>query len=396
MKKLTIVLIMLLLLTGCRGEEFMTLRGRVIDDMTGEGLAGVRVEIGDIDLKTNTSGFFILEDIPVVEEVPLEDRFVKVGVSGYNTFVQELILEKGDKSLEIRLSPYSTKEESNDKVDEGNLKEQDLRGGIKLPEDINDGWSKDTNIVEERDEGLYDWERSIIQATGFGISPSFTKNKTQARIMAREAAITAAQRRLIELIDGVQIDSKQTVRNAQIESDIIERRISGLLKGARIVEEKELDEDSYMVVMEVHLYGKEGVIEAVLPILEGDGKSSRPIDNKEPNVKVNYTGVIINGTSDLKPALAPNIYSSRGELIYGMDTINVDGVVIDGLVSYSRSLADAKNNSRVGNNPLIIDTKGSRGDYNTDLIVSNNDAKVMKALEREGILSERRVIIVLN
>ncbi|WP_027338825.1 DUF5050 domain-containing protein [Halonatronum saccharophilum] len=139
------IVITLLLLTGCRGEEFMTLRGRVIDDITGEGLAGVGVEIGDIDLKTNSSGGFILEDIPVVEDIPLKERLIKVGVPGYRTFVEELILEEGDKNIDIRLRPSRVRNFFfvSDKDGSKSIYLGDIYGGerTKLTDSNSNDWS---------------------------------------------------------------------------------------------------------------------------------------------------------------------------------------------------------------------------------------------------------------
>ncbi|WP_027338824.1 LPP20 family lipoprotein [Halonatronum saccharophilum] len=258
-----------------------------------------------------------------------------------------------------------------------------------------------SSIFAEKDNGVYDWEKSVVQATGFGISPSFINNSSQGRIMAREAAITTAQRRLLELIDGVQIDSKQTVKNVQIESDVIEKRVSGLLQGARIIEEESIDDKTYMVVMELEFYGNGGVIEAIFPAIEDSRRSTKDsiwIDRNDGfgEEEGEYTSIIIKAPSDLSPALAPKIYNSSGDLIYGVSTIDIDDVITDGLVSYSRSLADARNNSRAGNNPLIIDAQGVKGDYSTDIVISNRDARSIKSAGIRGVFSDRRVIVVLN
>ncbi|WP_018248072.1 LPP20 family lipoprotein [Orenia marismortui] len=264
-------------------------------------------------------------------------------------------------------------------------------------------------IFEKEEDGYLDWEKSVVRATGFGIAPSYVKNKSQAIIMAREAAITMAQRRLLEIIKGVRIDSEQTVENAQIKSDLIKKKVSGLVKGAQIVEEKKMDNRSYMIVVELQFYGRDGIIKAIFPTLKNNLSSannsdqiiSEPQDDVDENyndieLEEDYTGVIITTSSDLSPALSPKIYNEDGRVVYSIDQVKTDEVITNGIVSYSRSLIDAKNNSLIGDNPLIINAQGVRGEYKTDLILSNEDSLLLEKVGRSGIFSQSKVVIVLN
>ena len=97
----------------------------------------------------------------------------------------------------------------------------------------------------------------LVEAVGFGtVDTAKTANRTQARLMAKRAAIVDAQRNLLEMIDGVRITSGTTVKDAQLESDIIGNRIKGLLKGAFILKQELTEEDDtylYEVTMGVCL-----------------------------------------------------------------------------------------------------------------------------------------------
>ncbi|AGB42233.1 hypothetical protein Halha_2359 [Halobacteroides halobius DSM 5150] len=266
-------------------------------------------------------------------------------------------------------------------------------------------------LSNQEQKNKIDWEQSVVKATGYGIAPDYINNDAQAKIMAREAAITLAQRHLLETIKGVQVNATQTVKNAQIQSDIVKKRLSGMIKGAKIIQEESPAQGVYKVVMEVKFYGQNGIVKAIFPKLKEEikqAKQSRQFslnpsndpggNNSTTSVAQDYTGIIINTIGlDVEPALVPKIYSASGNIIYGMSIVNSNGVVTKGIVKYSRSLAGAKVNPRAGNNPLIINAKQIKGSYKTDIVLSNKQANRVKQVGRtNNIFANCKVIIVLN
>lgn len=101
------------------------------------------------------------------------------------------------------------------------------------------------------------WEKGVdsdIVAVGVGLPP---KNATgaQGKVLARRAAVVDAQRNLVETINGVQVDADTTVENLMVASDIVKTKVSGVLKGAQVIDEKYNDDGSYQVTMRVPIYG---------------------------------------------------------------------------------------------------------------------------------------------
>lgn len=101
------------------------------------------------------------------------------------------------------------------------------------------------------------WEKgadSDIIAVGVGLPP---KNAVgpQGKFLARRAAVVDAQRNLVETINGVQVDADTTVENLMVSSDIVKTKVSGVLKGAQVIDEKYNDDGSYQVTMRVPIYG---------------------------------------------------------------------------------------------------------------------------------------------
>mgnify|MGYP006278135587 CR=1 FL=1 len=279
------------------------------------------------------------------------------------------------------------------------------------------------SLFDSQKKSKTDWEKSVVRAKGYGVAADHIKNKAQAKILAREAAITMAQRRLLEVIKGVNINSTQTVKNAQIQSDVIKKRLSGVIKGAMIVEEKQPAKGTYMVVLEVKFYGQDGIMKAILPTVKSETGSAGTGSNSSSELQVNdtspaqdnnntaeqskaptqqnldnYTGVIINTINvNVKPAMFPKIYSANHKLVYGIDMLNTDGVITNGIVGYNRSLNAAKANPRVGSNPLVINAQGAEGDTKADLVLAAADARKLKRIgAKNNIFKNNKVIIVLN
>ncbi len=258
------------------------------------------------------------------------------------------------------------------------------------------------------------WEKHLVEAIGFGSYHPNDPNivsKAQGLMLAREAAKSTAYRELLEKVQGVQIDSETTVKKAVTEDDVIKKKISGVLRGMRIIKEEVVGETGYRILARVEFYGKDGVVKAIFPTIKAQGEENSLAgrgedfgvrDNNSSMVESNYnqyTGVIINATNliGVESALLPKVYATNGKLVYGVSRINVEGVIVDGIVGYNRSLADAKVNSRVGDKPLIINAFKVRGDSRTDLIISNKDAKLMNRVGYNNeIFKERRVVVVIN
>ncbi|MBM7557538.1 LPP20 family lipoprotein [Halanaerobacter jeridensis] len=266
----------------------------------------------------------------------------------------------------------------------------------------------EASLFNSRQDARTDWQKSVVRAKGYGVVGDEIQNKAQAKILAREAAITMAQRHLLEEIKGVNLTATQTIKNAQVESDVIKKKLNATLRGARIVEEKQPAKGTYLVIMEVKFYGRDGVIKAILPKLkeEAENNNSEQLQLNNNQVQTastsqqekDYTGIIINTINvDVEPAIAPNIYSAQGKLIYGISTLNTQEVITSGIVGYERSLNAARANPRVGQNPLVIKAQDVRGSTKSDLVVATAQAKKMLQVGRSNnIFNQSKVIIVLN
>jgi hypothetical protein len=115
-------------------------------------------------------------------------------------------------------------------------------------------------VVTQQTNGSIDWTNQYIEAKGEAvIDLERFKTPGQAKAMATRGATVVAQRNLLEIINGVNVVGETTVRDMIIESDLIQTRVEGLLKGAQLVGEPVEKNGMMEVVMRVPLYETNGL-----------------------------------------------------------------------------------------------------------------------------------------
>lgn len=107
--------------------------------------------------------------------------------------------------------------------------------------------------VETPPQEEFTWAGDVIEAAGLGARPLSAVSEAQARLMAKKAARSDAQRNLLEQVMGVEIKSHTTVRNFMTENDEILTKVEGFLSGAEVVSESELDDGTWEVRMRLGL-----------------------------------------------------------------------------------------------------------------------------------------------
>ena len=254
------------------------------------------------------------------------------------------------------------------------------------------------------------WENGVVTAEGFGVPPAGAYG-TRAGILARRAAIVDAQRNLAEYINGAQVDAETTVINFVTTSDVVKSRVSGLIKGAVIVEEQTAPDGSYRVVMSVPMYGTQGLSSAILPALRENTPPAPPppvisatitaeIRAQVQTRGTGYTGVIVDASGmGLKPSFSPVIYDTSGRAIYGVSNINYDQAIERGMVGYASSLSSAQTLPRIGGSPIVVRAVQVRGGNNStnpvNVVVSVDDGdRILAANAQSQMLMNGSVVFV--
>jgi len=169
----------------------------------------------------------------------------------------------------------------------------------------------------------------VTAQQGRGVAPSYPSqpapvvvgpavgSDAQARLMARRAAITDAQRQLAEMIYGVRIDSQTTVRDFVTENDSIRSNISAVIRGAQVVDTRYLQDGVCEVDMELPVSRVAGVVGTRVAYsgdvfrATGTGVPNPVIEQERPEVIVpeaepDWRALIISatGTGAVPPRMA--------------------------------------------------------------------------------------------
>lgn len=246
-----------------------------------------------------------------------------------------------------------------------------------------------------------EWANKVVQATGIGAG----KN----RPMALRAAQLDAKRKILERTKGLYLASATLMVDGAIENDKINTVAEGIVRNAHIVEgsEKYMDDGSVEVTCEVKLDENFQAIPGFSSVLMGDmdfngeyplvPKATYKLSDLTPAAEV-YTGLVIDCKDvDLRPALAPKVFSESGKEIYGSSMVSQSYAVQQGMMGYGKNIEEAKSNVRVAKNPIIVKATGVKGTNKADIVISDADAgKIESAAKQLKFLGECRVMAIIK
>ena len=298
------------------------------------------------------------------------------------------------------------------------------------------------------------WSAAQIEAEGAGIAPENAPPST-GRMMACRAAIVDAQRNLLESIEGVRVEGTTVVANMMVESDVIKTSVSGVLRGARVVNREPQPDGSCIVSMTAPLEGQfaQKIYSEVLvpeqlagnngasilpngltitlanvfstslellipsaiaaetmpaPAWQGalDRLSARltsleALISSHPTVvaakDTGPTGLVIDARgSNFIPSMSPKVRQLRAGILYPNATHQDERKERGQLVSlFTRDLDTAKRHPIVGGRPIVLKALRTFGSTRTQIVLGNQSSTRLKGLIDKGFLKDSGVIIVL-
>lgn len=237
-------------------------------------------------------------------------------------------------------------------------------------------------------------QTETITADGYGVLPQ-NRPFGQAKLMARRAAVVEAQRNLLETVKDVAIDSETNVEMSMTLNDTIHSEISGVIRGARVIDEEYIPEDGiYRVTMSVPMYGVGSLGQVVFDNVIGNNQkvpvpAPSPTYNPSTQLNGNYTGLVIRARgAGLVRTFCPAIYDTSGRAIYGVYNVDKKYAIDYGVVGYAQGPQGwdkvRMGTSRAGSNPLVVDIVEVRQRVanKCDVVISVEDA--------DRILAENR------
>src|SRR4030042_961481 len=118
------------------------------------------------------------------------------------------------------------------------------------------GTPEGTQIVEQvGNKGMVNWTEGTMEAIGIGAPPERYIGKPQARPNALRAAQVDAYRNLLEVINGVRVDSTTVIRDFTTESDVINTQVQGMVKGAKVIKQEYMSDGTVEVTVRMPIAG---------------------------------------------------------------------------------------------------------------------------------------------
>jgi len=257
------------------------------------------------------------------------------------------------------------------------------------------------SLESSGESGMVDWSSGTIQAKGTGVPPP-TATGTLARAMAKKAARVVAYGNLLEIIQGIHVDSETEVKNFMVENAIVKTKVSGIVKGARVIEENALTDGAYEVTVEMRMGEK--FLDLFVPLPD---QPPTPIPSSKfpqtPNIPTSdegsYTGLVVNAKGlNVQKCLNPRIFMEDGKTeVYGSDWITPDLHGTLTVISYVNEIPQAKTHDRVKTKPLMVKALRTANQNPTDLIINDADAQLIHLDPNHlELLKKGKVVVIVD
>src|SRR5450759_3166716 len=215
--------------------------------------------------------------------------------------------------------------------------------------------------VEKVGQGSVNWSAGYIEAVGIGAPSDKSIGKANARPMAMRAAKVDAYRNLLEITKGVQVDSATSVKDFTVESDVINTQVSGMVKGAVVVDQQYMSDGTVEVRLRMPLYGN--LAQIIMPLaIAKPPAAPAPSEPVAPAPAVTasaapiaYTGMVVDARGiQARPAMSPRVFDEDGKEVYGSSNVDREYAVQQGMSGYARDLTAAQSNQRVTASPITV------------------------------------------
>ncbi|MCI0615194.1 hypothetical protein L0244_19560 [bacterium] len=278
------------------------------------------------------------------------------------------------------------------------------------------------NFVQKYPQGEVNWGEGFVLAYGKGVIASGQSEEEAAR-----AAEVDAKAHLLEIIHDIPVDDHSKAGQDPRMSFALE----GFVQGAEIVT-RSRSGATVNVTMQASLRGVKGlsmtlyglytppipeVAEAIQPT-----RKKIPATTKQPPKPKEFSGIVIDARAvpNAAPAVFPQVEDTQKRQVYGVQKVNQEDLQKRGMASYAVVAREVKisklypnaiiipvsyspdtpqtqdKKRRQGYSPLTVKASTTKGQLNSTLTVSDEDAqKIVDADDQTGALKQCRVVIVV-
>ncbi len=240
------------------------------------------------------------------------------------------------------------------------------------------------------------WSSGMVTAEGFGVAPQ-DKRESIGRLLACRAAVTDAQRNLLESIKGVKVTVQTNLSTMATAHDSVKSAVEGVVKGAAVIDRELVDEETCKVVMGVFVDGKltssvyqETIVEQSQIGLLWDafigGDLGMGFFSKAIAMQSNQSRDMIDPTTGL-PQQLNNEFEQLDQRVSKLEA---------SLLSANPALEDAKKESQPSG--LIIDVRGYRfvPSMTPELIKPNGNILYPSIQDKESLVQSGKLLSLFS
>ena len=245
--------------------------------------------------------------------------------------------------------------------------------------------NESVDLVEIIGKGSVNWGNGIIRAQGTGLPPEWAYGKPQEHPLALTKARMVAYKNLLKVVQRIRVNSQTTIKDAIAKDAEIAAQLDGMIRNAELVKEEYRLNGTVDVTIQMSMTG--GFAQLILPddILHVEPvKTVRPLEkNGGPDnnsASEPFTGLIVDARGlSIQPVIALKILNENGKEVYGPAYVSREHAVQQGMSLYLKDIERAIEIKRVGKHPLVVKGIKTQGGENSEIIISNADAGILKS-----------------
>ncbi len=273
-----------------------------------------------------------------------------------------------------------------------------------------------SGYLAQDDAGLVDWGNGLLSFTVEEKLSSDSLSPARDHAMAVRRATLRARKMLMDTVVALPLDGSRTVGGTISPKGL--ESVRSLLQNSSFTQAEFLAEDGsnvvavtataelrgglaelIMPVTDPFLGGVPDTVELTIGILVKPERDPKQVAYRTSMAELGgFTGLIVDARgTEAKSSLLPLVADPSGLTAYGPFQVSRENAAANGVVIYVKSSANSLVRSRAGKIPLKVKALAASGQNMADLVVSYEDAILIRSLfKNEDVKNHCRAVVILD
>jgi hypothetical protein len=209
-----------------------------------------------------------------------------------------------------------------------------LSGALTSP--INSQEDKWLDLVVTKPSGFVNWTTRTMTAVGHGLYPGSAKTIAQKRALSIVAARKDAQRNLLLIASGIDVDDETRVLDFVKKNKEFKLKLEGFIRNAEVISEKSDDANEISsITMRMPIDGVDSLNAILLSDKVENIKIQKERNKGSDEADGNNEEIVIDArNTGLSPAMFPVVYDESNQVLYDLNSVDVNAALTNGLGVY--------------------------------------------------------------